>query len=131
MVRNYIKKGAKGSHDFCLTINGIECDKVVIGEWFLRDEIFSDVCVSEENYHEGLDPLTGEPLQEKGKHQHVYLKSIEALKLDYVRDIVLTLTDDIGFDLQVCKSRKSWLIYITKEDYCPFMINTKKFYTTI
>lgn len=126
MVRNYVKKGGRGSHEFCLTINGIECDKVVIGEWFLRDNLCSDVCVSEEAYHDSLDPVTGEPSDvESGKHQHCYLKTVEPMKLVDLREYVLTLTDDIGFDLQPCKSRKSWLIYITKEDCHPFMKNVR------
>lgn len=124
MVRNYMKKGPKGSHEFSLTINGIECDKVVIGEWFAYE--FSDICVAEEKYHPNLDPLTGEVGDgDVGVHQHIYLKSNEPLMLDYVRDIVVTLVDNLGFDLQLCRSRRNWLIYITKEDYCPYLKNVR------
>jgi len=125
MVRNYIKKGPKGSTEFCLTINGIETDKITIGEWFLNDPIFKAVLVAEELYHAPLHPITGEAVGESGVHQHCFLETKEAMKLDDIRDIILTLTDDIGFDLQVCKSRKSWLIYITKEDANPFIFNVR------
>lgn len=133
MVRTYIKKGGhggkreiiKGSTEFCLTINGIETDKVTIGEWFLNDPVFKAVLVAEEQYHLPLHPITGEPEGQAGVHQHCYLETKEPMKLDEIRDIILTLTDDIGFDLQTCKSRKSWLIYITKEDAHPFIYNVK------
>lgn len=126
MVRNYAKKGGKPAHDFCLTINGIECDKVVIGEWFKNSGDFEAVCVAEEKYHGEIDPLTGEVDDiDHGVHQHVYLRTIEGYMLNDLREVILTLTDDIGFDLQLCKSRKSWLLYITKEDYCPFMYNVR------
>lgn len=126
MVRNYVKKGGRGSTEFCLTINGIDCDKVTVGEWFLNDGLCVDVCVAEEDYHEMLDPVTGKISDvDAGKHQHCYLKTGEAMFLNDLREYVITLTDDVGFDLQVCKSRKSWLIYITKEDCHPFIKNVR------
>lgn len=125
MVRNYIKKGGRGSTEFCLTINGLETDKVTIGEWFLNDPVFKAIVVAEEAYHGALDPITGEPEDSCGVHQHCFLETNEPMKLDDVREIILTLTDDIGFDLQTCKSRKSWLLYITKEDANPFLKNVR------
>lgn len=125
MVRNYIKRGPKGSHDFCLTINGIDCPKSVIGDWFAKSGDFSAVCVAEEEYHAPFDCDTGVIGDSKGVHQHCFLRSNDAMLLDDLREIILTLTDDIGFDLQVCKSRKSWLIYISKEDYFPYMFNVR------
>lgn len=136
MVRTYEKKGGhggkreragrKGSHDFFLTINEIDCDKVVIGEWFARDPNISDICVAREEYHIGLDPLTGEPLDEPTRHHyHCYLKFVEPMQLLEVQDIIVTLVDDVGFDLQLCKSRRNTLLYITKEDGHPYMKNVR------
>jgi hypothetical protein len=109
-----------------LTINCIEMNKVEIGEWLLNEELITDICVAEEQHHPQLDPITGEPSDEEVKlHHHVYMKFSEKVKLDYVRDIILTLTDDIGFDLQPCRSRQNCLKYITKEDGHPFMKNVR------
>lgn len=126
MVRTYVKKGPKGSHDFGLTVNTIDMNKVDIGEWFSRDENISDICVAQEEHHDGLDPLTGEPIDGPVRyHHHIYLKFIEAMKLPEVQDIVNTMTDDVGYDLQVCKSRRNWLMYITKEDGNPYLKNVR------
>lgn len=125
MVRNYVKKGPRGSTEFCLTINGIETDKVTIGEWFLNEPLIKAIVVAEEEYHPPLHPITGEPDGNGGVHQHCFIETREPMQLNDLREIILTLTDDIGFDLQTCKSRKSWLIYITKEDANPYIYNVK------
>jgi hypothetical protein len=135
MPRTYVKKGGhggkrshvlQGSHEFALTINGIDCPKSVIGDWFSRDDNISDIAVGEEQYHSALDCDTGDVSDEVvGVHQHIYLKFVDAMLLPDVREIVLTLTDDIGFDLQLCKSRRNWLMYLSKEDSSPFMKNVR------
>lgn len=128
MVRNYVKKGTyeRGSHMFSLTINGLDTDRITIGEWFLHDDLCKAVVVAEEAYHPPTNPITGEVDDvDAGVHQHCFLETKEPYKLNDLREIVLLLTDDIGFDLQVCKSRKSWLLYITKEDERAFIHNVR------
>jgi hypothetical protein len=124
MVRNYIKKGGRGSLEFILTINNVTWPKSLTGEWFKHDPLFVEIAVGEEDYNPPLDCDTGMPSDAViGKHHHCFFKTSEPVKLDYVREMVITLTDDGGFDLQCCKSRKSWLIYLSKGDKCPYLYN--------
>lgn len=124
MVRTYVKKGPKGATIFALTINKVDWPKSLTGYWFQQCEYFNQCVVGEEDYHPPLDCDTGLPIDgDHGKHQHVFIQSDIPLRLAEVQDIVSTLTDDKGYDLQVCKSRRSWLNYITKSDGCPFLWN--------
>lgn len=110
---------------FCLTINKVDWSKSVTGEWFANEPSIKDICVAEEKYHDEIDCDTGEVIDVDGLHHHCYLLFNEPMWLVDVKVIVETLTVDHGYDLQCCKSRKSWLIYITKEDYRPFLKNVR------
>lgn len=134
MVRTYVKKGGHGgarvvekrSHEFALTLNDVDWEKSHTGWWFSQDSNILDICVAEEPYHPPLDCDSGTVVDdEPGRHQHIYLRFEDGMRLEEVRTLVLTLVDDKGFDLQVCKSRRNWLIYITKEDGHPYLKNVK------
>lgn len=137
MVRTYVKRGGHGgariprgnprlSHEFAITLNHVTWEKSFTGWWFSSCPNVSDLCVAEETYHPPLDCDSGEPVDcEPGKHHHVYVKFIDGLSLPDVQAIVATLMDDLGYDLQLCKSRRNWLIYITKEDACPYIKNVR------
>lgn len=47
------------------------------------------------------------------------------MRLAEVQEMVATLVDNNGYDLQLCKSRRNWLIYITKEDAHPYLKNVR------
>lgn len=127
MPRTYVKKGPKGSKCFALTLNDVEWTKSFTGWWFQQDEVFQEVAVGEEPYSKPLDPDTGLPSEDDGvperKHHHVWLLSKEDLRLDDIRTMVLLLVEDKGFDLQICRSKKAWLIYLSKQDAAPFLYN--------
>lgn len=124
MVRNYVKKGQRGSTCFALTINNTDWPKSLTGNWLRECEYVKALCVAEEDYHPPLDCDTGLPVEgEHGKHQHVFIETSIPYQLVDLKMIIDTLTDDKGYDLQVCKSTKSWLLYITKSDGHPFLYN--------
>lgn len=123
MVRNYVKKGPKGASIFALTINKVDWPKSLTGFWFQQGD-FKSIVVGEEDYHPPLDCDTGLPVDgDQGKHHHCFLETREPMQLVEIQAIVNTLTDDKGYDLQVCKSRNSWIKYITKSDGAPFLFN--------
>lgn len=124
MVRNYIKKGPKPATIFALTINNVDWPKSLTGFWFQQDENVKALVVGEENYHPPLDCDTGLPVDtEEKKHHHVFIEFYEPMKLPDIKTMVDTLTDDKGYDLQVCKSRRNWIQYITKGEGHPFIYN--------
>lgn len=52
-------------------------------------------------------------------HLHAFLEFHEPLLIDDLRQYVELVVDGLRFDIQPCRSRKSCLIYITKEDQDP------------
>lgn len=124
MVRNYVKKGPKASTIFSLTINKVDWPKSLTGEWFRYCEDVKSLVVGEEDYHPPLDCDTGLPIEgDHGKHHHVFLETSVGYLLADLKTMIDTLTDDKGYDLQPCKSRRSWINYITKSDGHPFLFN--------
>lgn len=130
MVRTYVKKGGhggarvKGSTIFALTINKVDWPKSLTGFWFQQEPDVKSIVVGMEDYHPPLDCDTGLPSDEPvSQHQHVFIETSIPYLLADIKTMVETLTDDKGYDLQVCKSRRSWLNYITKSDGHPFLFN--------
>lgn len=124
MPRSYIKTGPKPSHLFALTLNKVEWPKSLTGFWFTQDGGVKSMVVGEEDYHVPLDCDTGKVSDgDNGRHHHCFIEMVEGYLLDDMRTMVDTLVDGKGYDLQVCKSRKSWIIYCTKGDGHPFLYN--------
>lgn len=116
----------KGSKSFAITLNNVEWSKSLTGWWLSQGDFFTEICVAEERYHHALNPETGSPSREAdGVHHHVFGSGVVSYKLVDVHAILITLVDDLGFDCQPCKSRKSWLNYITKTDSHPFVKNIR------
>lgn len=75
-------------------------------------EYFEDIeeyCVSVEKHKNGKLPF----------HIHVYLCFKSAIAVTDLHTVLDVITD-YGYDVQPCRSRKSVLKYITKEDEFPF-----------
>jgi hypothetical protein len=152
MVRNYIKIGghggrrsnagghrpnagrpqgskASGSNQWCITLNNANYSTVCFGEWVqvaLGDN-FKAVTIGKERYKPFLHPDTHtfseEDTQIINYHQHIYLELKEPMATSIMNDIIREFNESDGFDLQFCKSKINWLLYITKEDFYPYVKN--------
>lgn len=124
MPRTYVSRGIKGATLFALTLNKVDWPKSLTGYWFSQDDDISAICVAEEAYALPLDCDTGLPVDgDGGVHHHCLLVFKVPMLLADVKRIVDTLVEDKGYDLQVCRSRVSWLKYISKSDGCPYLFN--------
>lgn len=81
------------------------------------------MAIGEEKYHPPLDSETGEVVPgDHGKHQHVFMKTQEKWLLVEVREHLVLFTDgEYSIDMQTCRSPKSWIIYLSKNDTHPFL----------
>lgn len=120
--------GRKRSHCFFLTINHVEWSKSSFGEWLLAAELASEFAIGEEEYHPALNPDTGLPSSDPvGRHHHIYIKFIEGYRYEEVQEIISEFLggEVYSFNLQVCKSPKAVLIYLSKDDKCPMLFNVR------
>ena len=111
---------------FSVTVAPVSWKKSEIGEWFINSAEYSQIAVGEEKYSEKLDCDTGEVIDgEAGRHQHIYLKSIEKIKcVDVVEMVKLFFPEEeISINVQSCRSSVHWLRYLSKEDKSPFLFN--------
>jgi hypothetical protein len=73
-----------------------------------------------------LDPETKELKDdEPGKHQHLYIKFMEKKSYSEVLDIINIFLGEEPFciNLQVCRSPKAVLLYLSKEDKATYFHN--------
>jgi len=85
------------------------------------------LAIGEEKYYTPLDSETGEIVPgDHSKHQHVFMETQEKRLLVEIREHFLSFTDgEYSLDIQTCRSPKSWLIYLSKEDTHPFVYNVR------
>jgi hypothetical protein len=92
-------------------------------------ELVKSYACGEETYHLPLDPITGLPNNQTIVHRHhVFLETTEKFYLTELREMIMEFLgqdETKSFDVQTCRSRKSWLIYLSKEDYHPHLINVR------
>jgi nucleoside-triphosphatase THEP1 len=129
MVRNYIKKGGHGgarkcaevgSTLFAITLNKVTWSKQETFGWLMETGYIQEMCVAEESYCSDIDDVTGEEVgTSEFKHHHIYIRSTENLLFDYWHEVLVTFTEDLGYDLQKCRKAQDWIRYITKEDWKP------------
>lgn len=119
----------KRSHNFAITINHVNWTKSCPGEYFTASGMVQRMAVGEEEYHPPLDSETGEAVERdsNGFHHHIFIQFIDGFSLSEVREMVVEFIDngEYSIDVQVCRSPKSWLIYLSKEDYHPFLFNVR------
>lgn len=119
---------SRRSSCFAVTLGHVDWTKKVIGEWLQVDGYANRICVGAEPYHPPLDCETGEAaVGDVGYHHHIFIETREKWLLCEIRDhfMVFTGGEEFSINIQTCKSPKSWLIYISKEDNCPFMYNIR------
>lgn len=103
------KKVSHRGYSFFITFH-VEYIYDKIREDFLENfHQVEEYCVSVERHHSSLYKY----------HIHAYIKLKELASCSEVRDIVCSITE-FGCNVQPCRSRKSVLRYITKEDESPF-----------
>lgn len=143
MVRTYVKKGNHGGARadagvkagtelgfalWALTLNNVTWSKRETAEWLLASDLVRDICVAQEKYDDTeVDCDTGEVIvaEEIRYHHHVFMHCHEKIFTADMHELIVMLTEDLGFDLQGCRSRDHWLKYISKVDWCPYMKGVK------
>lgn len=117
---------SKRSSSFAITIQNVLWNKSVFGDWLRIDDFSCMVCVAEEKYNPPLDADTGDAVGEGGRHHHAYIQTSEKWLLTEIRERLEVFTGgENGLDIQTCRSPKSWLLYITKSDYHPYLYNVR------
>lgn len=118
----------RASACFAITIGHIEWSKSDIGNWFLIDDYAKRLAIGVEPYHPPLDSETGQPADGiAGHHMHIFLETSEKYLLVDVRghiDVFLG-GEEFSVNVQACKSPKAWILYLSKEDNCPFLHNVR------
>jgi len=126
---NVIMVNPKRSSCFAITIGPVDWSKTDFGNYFCTDNYCSRIVVGCEPYHPPLDADTGEPSDEPaGYHHHIFLHTVEKWLLNEIKDHLLTfvgLEYDGSINIQTCRSPKSWILYITKEDKSPFLFGVR------
>lgn len=119
----------KTSHNFAITMNHVSWSKTCFGEFFVASCLVRRLAVGEEEYHPPLDFETGDVVDcgPQGVHHHAFIEFIDGYSLSSVRDMVEEFIggEQLSIDIQVCRSPKSWLIYLSKEDFHPFLFNVR------
>lgn len=133
MVRTYIKRGGHGgdrksgketgSLHWAITLNNANYSSSCFALYIQNLEEFKAVLVGKEKYTSFVDPDTEDIIDNDNYHQHIYLELKDKVTTQYLHDVISEFSDGDGFDLQRCKSPKSWKIYCTKEDRYPYYIN--------
>lgn len=126
--RFVLMAGRKRSHCFAITLNHVDYDKTCLGEYWRCGDLIDRFACGEEHYNPPLDPLTGEADDVVGRHHHIFVEFVDGYFLDEVRDMVVEFyggDNGVSVDIQCCKSPKAWLVYLSKEDYCPYLYNIR------
>ena len=124
-----IMSGRKRSSCFAITLNHVEFDKTCLGVYWSSAGLIRRFAAGEEAYHPPLNPITGDVEDDiGGRHQHIFVEFVEKYFLLEVRDMVIEFLggdEERSIDVQCCKSPKSWIIYLSKDDYCPYLIGVR------
>lgn len=118
--------GNKRGDSFFVTVGPVNWLKSQLGEWLENSGEFQQFAIGQEKYSEKLDPDTGEVVDGVvGVHQHIYLKSIDKIKLIDVREMFTMFLDEevVSLDVQSCRSAVWALRYLSKEDRSPLLFN--------
>jgi len=118
----------KRSSCFAITLNHVDFDKSCLGEYWSAAGLFRRFACGEEDYHPPLD-INGElSMGDHGKHHHIFVEFIDKYFLSDVREMVIEFyggDGDRSIDIQTCRSPKAWIIYLSKDDYCPYLHNVR------
>lgn len=120
---------SRASACFAITIGHVDWKKSDLGNWLLIDDYAKRVAIGLEPYHPPLDSETGLPSTAgaDGYHMHIFMETTEKYHLVDIRghlDVFLG-GEEYSVNVQACKSPKAWLIYLSKEDNCPFLFNVR------
>lgn len=101
--------GRKRSCNFAITINNISWSKRDLFDYWSIDLKIKRFACGAESYHKPLDCDT------------------DKYFLSEVRDLLMVFIGDEGHsvDVQCCRSVRNWLIYLSKDDFCPFLFNVR------
>ena len=114
----------RASSCFAITIGHVDWSKSDLGNWLLIDGYAVRVAIGMEPYHPPLDCETGDPVSgNNGYHMHLFVETSGKWLLTDIRDHIDVFLggEEYSVNIQCCKSPKAWLIYLSKEDNCPFM----------
>lgn len=120
--------GRKRSHVFAVTLNNVDWKKDALFNYLVLGLEITRFACGEEHYHKPLDSLTGEPSDEpEGRHHHILLETKESFFLTEIRELMVVFIgdDEHSIDVQCCRSVRNWLVYLSKDDYCPFLHNVR------
>jgi len=110
-------------------MNHVNWSKTCFGEYMVSSCLVKRCAIGEEEYHPPLDFETGDVIDcgSQGVHHHAFVEFIDGYGLVDVRAMVDEFLggEQYSIDIQVCRSPKSWLIYLSKEDYHPFLFNVR------
>lgn len=110
-------------------MNHVVWSKSCFGEFLVASDLVRRMAIGEEEYHPPLDCESGEAVSvdNPGVHHHIFVEFIDGYLLSDVRGMVIEFLSggEYSVDIQVCRSPKSWLIYLSKEDYHPYLFNVR------
>lgn len=118
---------SRASSCFAITFNHVEWTKDCFAEFILATDDVQRLAIAQEEHHPPLDCITGEAPEPNGYHHHVFIEFITPKYLEQVRQYCAEFLGDEprSVNVQCCKSPKSWLLYITKEDDRPYLFGVR------
>jgi hypothetical protein len=119
---------------FAITMTHVLWDKKCFIDFLMADNLIDQGACGEESHVPPLDALSGQPiLGPYSIHHHIFIRCVDKQLLVDVRDWIIQfmglstcftiflntcgffLGEEVyQFDIQSCKSPKSWLIYLSK-----------------
>jgi hypothetical protein len=75
----------------------------------MEQDFVEELCICEEYYQLPLDPETGEAAESPCKYHHIYLRTKDGQRYQYIKDILLAFTgkESWSINIQGCHSKIS------------------------
>jgi len=93
----------------------------------MEQDFVEELRICEEYYQLPLDPETGEAAESPCKYHHIYLRTKDGQRYQYIKDILLAFTGTESWSIKIpgCHSKIACLKYISKAGWCPFLYNVQ------